>query len=504
MVSNTATFSKQAGWLLAAALAFAAGCAVGPDYERPAAPVPTAFKEARGWKAAAPSDAAPRGPWWAIFGDPVLNDLEGRVATSNFSLRQSAENYEEARQMARADRATLLPTISAVGSAGRAKSPVNGAAASGANPPPSSETISSFSASLQASWDPDFWGKVRRLTEAAIATAQSNAADLASARLSTQASLAEDYIELRILDAKKQLLDHSVEDFRRTLTITRNKYDVGVAARSDILTAQTQLDSTRTQAIDVGVQRAQLEHAIAVLVGRAPSEFSIALRPALGLSVPEIPLTMPSQLLERRPDIAAAERGVAAANADIGVQTSAYFPDLSLSAAGGFEGSPLDRLFIVPNEFWSVGSQLTETLFDAGERRDAVLEARAAYDASVANYRETVLSAFEQVEDNLAGLRILGQEVDIQDTAVAEAAEATRIAINEYKAGTVDFTTVTTAQETELANRETALGIVQSRLTSAVALVEALGGGWSASDLPTSHQVVTRHSQDGASVAAPR
>jgi NodT family efflux transporter outer membrane factor (OMF) lipoprotein len=436
-----------------------------------------------------------------------LNDLEGRVATSNFSLQQTAANYEEARQMARADRATLLPTLSADGSAQREKTGSNGAVASGGggiNVSAPTGPVSTFSASLQASWEPDFWGKVRRLTEGAVATAQADAADLASARLSTQASLAEDYIGLRILDAKKQLLDHAVEDYRRTLSITQNKYDVGVAARSDVLTAQTQLDSTRTQALDVGVQRAQLEHAIAVLVGRAPSEFSIAPRPALDLAVPDIPLELPSQLLERRPDIAAAERAMAAANANIGVQTSAYFPDLTLSAAGGFEGSPLDQLFTAPNRFWSLGSQLSETLFDAGERRAEVLQARAAYDASVAGYRQTVLSAFQQVEDNLAGLRILGQEVQIQDAAVSEAADATRITLNEYKAGTVDFTTVTTAQVTELTNRETALAIIQSRLTAGVALVEALGGGWSASDLPTAHQVVTKHSQDGAVVAAPR
>jgi NodT family efflux transporter outer membrane factor (OMF) lipoprotein len=516
MVLNNAQFSKRSGGagplclLAAIALAFTAGCAVGPDYRRPAVPVSSAFKEAQGWKAASPSDAAPRGPWWAIFGDPVLNDLESRVATSNFSLQQTAANYEEAREVARADRATLLPTISAVGSAQREKSPADNAsgAASGTGGvplfTPSSEPVSTFSASVQASWEPDFWGRIRRLTEAAVATAQADAADLASARLSTQASLAEDYIELRVLDAKKQLLDNAVEAYRRTLSITQNKYNVGVAARSDVLTAQTQLDSTRTQALDVGVQRAELEHAIAVLMGKAPSEFSIASRPTLDIAVPEIPLEMPSQLLERRPDIASAERGVASANANIGVQTAAYFPDVTLSAAGGFEGSILDRLFTTPDRFWSLGSQLTESLFDAGERHDAVLQARAAYDASVAGYRQTVLSAFQQVEDDLASLRILGQEVQIQDTAVSEASDATRIALNEYKAGTIDFTTVTTAQVTELTNRETALAILQSRLTAGVALVEALGGGWTASDLPNSRQVVARHSADGASVAAPQ
>jgi NodT family efflux transporter outer membrane factor (OMF) lipoprotein len=512
MLPNDMTLPKKTsgpGWLVAAAaIAIAGGCTVGPDYKRPDAPVPSVFKEANGWKPAAPGDAAARGPWWAVFGDPVLDDLESRVATSNFSLQQAAANYEEARQAARADRATLLPTISAVGSAQREKPASNGATASGAGGvnlyTPSAQPVSSFSASLQASWEPDFWGRIRRMTEGAVATAQADAADLASARLSTQATLAEDYVGLRILDAKKQLLDNSVDAYRRTLAITQNKYDVGVAARSDVLTAQTQLDGTRAQAIDVGVQRAQLEHAIAVLVGRAPSEFSIAPRPSLGLAVPDIPLEVPSSLLERRPDIAEAEREVAAANANIGVATTGFFPDLSLSAAGGFEGSPLDRLFTAPDRFWSLGSELSENLFNAGESQAELRGARAAYNGSVANYRETVLGAFEQVEDNLAGLRILEQEAQVEDATVAEAADATRIAINEYQAGTVDFTTVTTAQVTELTSREASLSILQSRLTSAAALIAALGGGWSTADLPNSHQVVARHSPEGPAVAAPK
>jgi NodT family efflux transporter outer membrane factor (OMF) lipoprotein len=477
------------GWVgFALSLALAAGCTVGPDYRVPTAPVPTAFKEAAGWKPAAPGDAAPRGPWWAVFQDPVLDDLESRVASSNFTLQQAAANYEQARQVARADRTGLLPSLSAAGSAQREKSGL------GANTGPGPvNPVSTYSAELQASWEPDFWGRARRTTEAATASAQASAADLASARLSSEAALAQDYIDLRILDQKKDLLDHAVEDYRRTLQITQNKYAVGVAARSDVLAAQTQLDSTRVQALDTAIQRAQYEHAIAVLVGRAPSEMAIAPRPAAGLAMPDIPVAVPSALLERRPDISAAERAVAAANANIGVQTSGYFPDLSLSGAAGFAGSPADRLFTVPNRIWSLGSDLTENLFDAGQQTDLVREARAAYDASVANYRETVLGAFQQVEDDLVSIRILGQEVSIQDAAVSEAAQATKITLNEYEAGTVDFTTVTTAQVTELDNREAALAILQSRLNSSVALVEALGGGWSTADLPSSHQVVARH-----------
>lgn len=494
--------------VLAAALAVAGGCTLGPDYRRPDAPVPASFKEAAGWKPAAPGDASPRGPWWEAFHDPVLNELESRVAASNFTLQQAAANYEQARQVARADRTTLLPSISAVGTAQREKSGASGAAASGAggvNPAATnSRAFSTYSADLQASWEPDFWGRARRTIEAATAAAQASAADLASARLSTEAALAQDYIGLRILDEKKALLDHAVADYTRTLQITRNKYAVGVAARSDVLLAQTQLDSTRVQAIDVGIQRSQYEHALAVLTGRAPLELSVAPRGVAGLSVPDIPPAMPSTLLERRPDVSAAERAMAAANANIGVQTSGYFPNVSLSAAAGFAGSPASELFTAPNRIWSLGSELAGPIFNAGQQRDLVLEARAAYDASVANYRETVLGAIQQVEDDLVSLRELGEEVEIQDSAVSEAAQATKITLNEYEAGTVDFTTVTTAQVTELDNRETALAILQSRLNSSVALVEALGGGWSTTDLPTSHQVTSGRSPSPSSVAAPR
>jgi NodT family efflux transporter outer membrane factor (OMF) lipoprotein len=427
----------------------------------------------------------------------VLDGLEERVAAHNFSLQQAASAYEEAREVAREDRAGLLPTLSAVGTAQR-QDPARGQLST----PPG--VSSNFGASLEAAWEPDFWGKARRTTEAAVANAQVSAADLASARLSTQAPLAQDYIDLRISDEKERLLNNALADYRRTLAITRNKYAVGVAARSDILAAQTQLDSTRVQAMDVGIQRAQYEHAIAILVGLPPSDFSIPAREPLGLSIPDIPAQVPSELLERRPDIASAERAVAAANANIGVQTAGYFPSVSLSAAGGYSGSPLDRLITAPNRLWSLGAQVGENIFDAGAQRDLVRQARAAHDASVAGYRQAVLTAFQQVEDNLAGIRILGQEVEIQDAAVAEAAEATRITLNEYQAGTVDFTTVTTVQVTELNNRETALSILQNRLLSGVALVEALGGGWSTSDLPMFHQVLAGRSPDGASPAAPR
>jgi NodT family efflux transporter outer membrane factor (OMF) lipoprotein len=458
-------------------LLLAAGCSVGPDYKRPALSVPAAFKEDAGWKVAAPDDGAKRGPWWEVFDDPVLNALEAQVETSNQSVLEAVANYDQARQIVRSDRTGYLPTVSAAGSAQRTHEPqaVNfGGSSSGTQ----------YVADLEASWAPDIWGKLRRTVEADVGSAQASAADLALARLSTQATLAQDYIALRAADDKIRLLEDAVDAYKRTLRITSNKYAVGVSARSDIITAQTQLDSTRAQLIDVGVTRAQFEHAIAVLVGKAPAAFSIARTPTMGLTLPTVPAQLASTLLERRPDIAAAERQAVAANARIGIQAAAYYPSLTLSGEGGYEGSPLNNLFSAPFRFWTLGAQAADTILDWGQRHDLVQSARAAYESSAANYRQTVLTALQQVEDNLASIRILKDEAKVQDTAVAEAAQASQIALNEYNAGTVDFTTVAAAQVTELTNRETALGIVQSQLTSSVLLIQALGGGWTTSDLP--------------------
>jgi len=466
------------------ALLLIAGCAVGPNYQRPTAAAPAAFKEVEGWKPAAPNDGADRGPWWTFLGDPVLNDLEARVDVSNQSLLQDKANYEAARQIARSDQASLFPTLGALGSADKSKS------APLLSPTGRSQPVTTYSASLQAAWEPDLWGKVRRQTEADVSTAQADAALVASARLSLQSSLAQDYIILRVLDANVRLLQNSIDNYQHSLAITKNKYAVGVAARSDVIQAETQVDSTRAQLIALGVQHAQMEHAIAVLIGQAPGDFDVAAQPSLTLAPAEVPAQLPSTLLERRPDIAEAERQVAAANARIGVATAAYYPNLSLSAQGGFEGNPLHRLFTAPTEFWSLGSQLSDTLFDAGLRRDLVREARANYDASVANYRQTVLSAFQQVEDSLASLGILAREAEVESAAVAEATQGAQIALNEYNAGTVDYTTVVTAQVTALNNQETALSILQTRLVSSVTLMAALGGGWSAHDLPDPHAVL--------------
>jgi len=470
----------------AALLCLAAGCAVGPDYKRPVVAVPAAFKEAAGWKAAEPSENVKRGPWWEVFDDPVLNDLEGQVNASNLTIAQAVANYEQARQIARSERTSYLPTVGVLGSAQRAKVPASESVLG------RGLTSSTYLAELQGSWEPDFWGKLRRTVESDIAAAQASAADLASARLSTQGTLALDYIELRSADDQIRLLENAVEAYKRTVKITQNKYSVGVAARSDVITAQTQLDSTRAQLIGVGVQRAQYEHAIAVLLGKAPADLSIARRPDLGITVPEVPPQLPSRLLERRPDVAAAERDAAAANAKIGIQTAAYFPAFSISGAAGYEGSPLNQLITTPFRFWTLGAQATDALLDWGQRSDLVKSAKAAYDASAASYRQTVLTAFQQVEDNLAEIRILSDEAKVEREAVAEAEQATQISLNEYNAGTVDFTTVVAAQVTELNNRETALAINTSRLTSSVALIQALGGGWTSADLPTPHRVVSR------------
>jgi NodT family efflux transporter outer membrane factor (OMF) lipoprotein len=472
------------GALAGAFLILAAGCAVGPDYKRPEMAMPAAFKEGTGWNVATPNDTAKRGPWWEVFGDPVLNGLESQVDSSNLTIAQAAANYEEARQVARADRTTYLPSVGIQGSAERERLPAS------ESPTGQSLVTTSYAAELSTSWAPDFWGKVRRLVESDVATAQSDAALLASSRLSIEASLATDYVELRSSDDQIRLLENAVVAYKRTVSITQNKYAVGVSARSDIITAQTELDSTRAQLIGVGVQRAQYEHAIAVLLGKAPSDFSIARRADMAITTPTIPPVVPASLLQRRPDVAAAEREAASANAKIGIQTAAYYPTVTLSGAGGYEGSPISQLISRPFEFWTLGASAADTLLDWGQRHDLVRSARAAYDAAAENYKQTVLTAFQQVEDNLAEIRILGQEAVVERDAVTEAAQASQIALNEYNAGTVDFTTVVAAQVTELTNRETALGIVQNELTSSVALIQALGGGWTTNDLPKPGKVV--------------
>ena len=454
----------------------ACACTVGPDYRRPDADVPTAFKELPpdGWKPGQPQELSDRGAWWSIYEDPVLDNLERQIDISNQTLKISEAAYRQSVAVLSAARATFFPDLSLGAAATRARtitslgSPV---------------TQNDFSIGPSASWEPDLWGRVRRTVESDAANAQASAADLASARLSAQSQLAQNYFELRIADELKRLLDATVAAYQRTLDITRNRYSVGVAAKSDVVTAQTQLENTVAAEINVEAQRAPLEHAIAVLIGKTPAEFSLAPAPLSG-SVPAIPYGVPSTLLERRPDIAAAERQLAAANAQIGVAISAYFPTLTLSASAGYESSTLSKLLDASNRIWSVGPQLAVTLFDAGAHSAQVANARAAYDGTVANYRQSVLIGIQQVEDNLATLRVLAHQAEVQNRAVELARQAEQLTVNSYKAGVVDYTSVVQAQAIALSSEQSALTIRQSRLTASVSLIEALGGGWSASQLP--------------------
>ncbi|MHB8529320.1 MAG: efflux transporter outer membrane subunit [Caulobacteraceae bacterium] len=476
------TFHLRSSAVLAQAVAVVslAGCLVGPNYRRPAVPTPAAFKEARGWALAIPSDAADRRDWWVVFGDPVLNDLEARVEVSNQNLAAAEAAYRQARALVSEQRAALFPTVNLNGSANVSG---GGGRTSTAGAGQSRGTVASYTVGAGASWAPDIWGAVRRAVQGARANAQASAADLANARLSAQMELAADYVALRQFDENKRLLDDTVAAYARSLQITQNKYRAGVSARSDVFSAQSQLDSTRAQDADLVQQRAKVEHAIAILTGAPPAQLTLATT-AWTLKPPQIPAALPSTLLERRPDIAAAERLAAAANAQVGVQTAAYYPSLSLTGQAGFDSTNLAKLFSASNFVWSLGASAAETVFDAGLRHARVAAARAAYDQAVANYRQTVLTAFGQVEDNLAAQRVLAGEEGLRASASAAADANERITLNQYRAGLVDYTTVVVAEATALADRTALLQTQAARLTTAVDLIGALGGGWSATDAP--------------------
>jgi NodT family efflux transporter outer membrane factor (OMF) lipoprotein len=457
-------------------------CAVGPNYHRPDVATPPAFKEAQGWAPAQPSDAADRADWWTVFGDPVLDDLEARVSVSNQTLKADEAAYRQAHALVAQDRAALFPTLSANASATRTKSASGGsttttAAGAAGSYSSGAGTYTTYEPSVGASWAPDIWGSVRRTIENAKGAAQASAATLANARLSAQTELAVDYITLRQLDEEKRILDATTAAYQRTVAITENKYKVGVAAQSDVLSAKTQLESAQAQDTDLAQQRARQEHAIAILAGEPPSTLTLAPAPWT-LKLPALPAAAPSTLLQRRPDIASAERSAAAANALIGVQVAAYFPTLSLTGQAGYQSSELGNLFSASTSVWSLGASAAETVFDAGARAAKVRGARAAYDQAVANYRQTVLTAFGQVEDNLAAQRVYAVE-EAQLKAAADTAAANEgVTRNEYAAGTVDFTTVVTAQAAALSARNALLAVQADRLTTAVDLIEALGGGW--------------------------
>lgn len=456
-------------------------CAVGPDYKRPAVAVPDAYKETpAGWKVAEPADAADRGAWWRVYGDARLDALVDQLGEANQTVAQYAAAYRQARALVGEARAAYFPTLGLSASASRAGQQLSRSSAGSASTGSTSSVSrvgNTFSTSLDASWEPDLWGKVSRTVSAQEAGQQAAAADLANARLSAQATLAQTYFQLRALDAQQKLLDDTVEAYKQALKLTQNRYAQGVAARSDVLQAQTQLQSAQSAAVDNGVARAQDEHAIAVLVGQPASTFSIPPIP-LDAEPPVVPVALPSALLERRPDIAAAERKAAAANEQIGVAISAYFPSLTLSAQGGFESSVLSQLFTLPSRFWTVGPTLAATLFDGGLRHAQTQAARAAYDQQVAAYRQTVLAAFQDVEDNLASQRILAQEIVVQREAVDSARQALSIVTNEYRAGTVDYVTVLTAQTTAFSAEQKLASLAGQRMVSSVGLVKALGGGW--------------------------
>jgi len=459
------------------------GCTVGPDYVRPT-PVetmPTSFKEQQGWKVAQPQDGTLSERWWELYHDPVLNSLEEQVALSNLNVAAAEAQFRQARALVQAAKAGYYPSLTVGASATRSQGSKNLSAGSS-----SGATVSNFQLPLDLTWELDLWGRIRRGVESSQANAQASAADLAAATLSAQAALAGDYIQLRVLDAQKQLLDATTAVYRRSLDMTNNRYAAGIAAKSDVLQAETQLRSTEAQALDLGVQRAQLEHAIALLIGKPPAAFSLPAT-AVTAAVPPIPTGLPSELLERRPDIASSERKVAAANAQIGVAQAAYYPTIQLSATGGFSASSLATWFAWPSRFWSVGPTVSATLFDGGLRNAQSDQARAAYDVTVAAYRDAVLTAFQGVEDNLAALRILEEEAKVQDQALQASREVVTITTNQYQAGTVAYLSVLIVQSIALANERTALDILGRRLTASVLLVKALGGGWIPEE-PKSHR----------------
>jgi NodT family efflux transporter outer membrane factor (OMF) lipoprotein len=483
-MSFTETLWKAFAWI--GLLVLVGACSVGPNYRRPSARIPTTYKEYKGWKVAAPNDTIQRGAWWSIYRDSILNGLEEQVTVSNQTLKQDEAAFREARAEVREQQSSFFPSLTVTPQIQRQKSAGGGFGSGGGG------ATTSYSLEGTATWEPDVWGKIRRSVESSVANAQVTAAQLAAAKLSLQALLATDYFELRYADSLKSLLDDTVKSFQRSLDITKNQYAAGTAARSDVINAEAQLLAAQAAAINVGVQRAQDEHAIALLVGKTPAEVSIS--PAsIAERIPIVPTNIPSTLLERRPDIAEAERQIQQENALIGVQVAAYYPAINLSATLGYAGNPGAALFSASNQVWSLVASASQTLLSGGQRSAAVAAARAAYDQSVANYRETVLAAFQNVEDELATLRILGQQIGVDQAAVQAAQRAVEITLNEYQAGTVSYTTVITAQVTLLSDRETALLVQENRLIASVALVQALGGGWNTSELPSPHELQKLH-----------
>ena len=498
--------SARIGLAIAALLSvLSSGCMVGPNYKRPSAPSAPAFKEepppnfkeaeAQGWKQSQPGDAYLKGKWWEVYNDPALNSLEEQVSISNQNVLQAEAAFREAKALVAVARAGLFPSVNAtpgftVEGGGKASAAtLTGPASAGGTPATSTKNVATFySLPFSASWEPDIWGNIRRGVNAAAATAQASAGDLENARLLYQSELAQDYFGLCGADAQTDLLRRTEASYEEYLTLTRNRFNGGVASDLDVAQAESQLYAVQSQLIDLGATRAQYEHAIAVLAGKPPAEISVP-EAKLPSFPPPVPVGVPSELLQRRPDIAAAERRVAAANEQIGIAIGAFYPTLTINGLLGLESSSIAKWFTWPSRVWSVGPQLAETLFDAGRRRAVVAEDRAAYDATVAAYRQTVLTAFQQVEDNLADLRILENESAKEQETIQAANRALTVSTAQYTAGTVNYLTVITAQATLLNAQVAAVTILTRRLTASAVLIQALGGGWSDSQLPSAAAV---------------
>jgi NodT family efflux transporter outer membrane factor (OMF) lipoprotein len=468
---------------------------VGPNYHRPAADAPAAFKEPptdnpeeiNRWKPAEPNEAVARGKWWEIYNDPELNALEEQVSISNQNVLMAAAQFREAADVVRIARSSLFPTITTSPSYTRSQSSSTLFNVQAGNLTSGQRNIYDLPASV--SYTVDIWGSIRRTVRADVATAQASFAQLENARLSYQTTLADDYYELHGIDGDIALLHTTVSSYEDSLKLTQDRFNAGVASGADVALAQTLLEGAKAQLIDYGVARAQYEHAIAVLTGQAPAQVSIAAAP-IKIGPPPVPLAVPSTLLQRRPDIATAERQMAAENEQIGITKAAYYPSLTLAASGGLQAGQFYNWFTWPSRFWSIGPTLAETVFDAGRRHAQVAEATDTYDATVANYRQVVLTAFQQVEDNLAALRVLENEAAVEDAAVKAARDALDIATYQYKAGTVDYLSVITQQAILLNDQENAVNILTRRMSASVLLIEALGGGWSSSTLPTAQDVI--------------
>jgi len=476
------------GWKnvgMACVFSLFAGCMVGPKYVKPTVPVSSDYKEREGWKLAEPRDHALGAEWWKLFKDPRLDALEQEIDISNQNIAQAEGQFRQARALVQAARASYFPTITLGSSYTRqfkSLQPTGPLL-------PSPHANDDYTLNGNASWELDLWGRIRRNVESSRESAQASAADLESMRLSIRAELAQDYFQLRALDALKNFYDQTIVALQKFLDMTQNRYRSGVASQADVYQAETQLETLLAQALDVGIQRAQLEHAIAALLGKPPSEFDL---PALPLTEtpPPVPAGVASELLERRPDVAAAERRVAAANAQIGVAEAAYFPAVTLSSTGGYENANLARWIIWPSRFWSLGPSVSETVFDGGLRHAQVNQAKAVYDQNVASYRLTVLTAFQEVEDNLAALRILEREAQAQNEAVNAAQRALVFTTNQYKAGISSALDVVTTETIAFNDQRTAITILGNRMTASVQLVKALGGGWDVSSLPKAKNVM--------------